>query len=87
MEEHFPAWTKITNDKEILSNIHGVDIKYTEPPTQHRLHDQTFSPYENSVIDAEANKLVEKGIITKVGHQKGKIVSNVFLCPKQDETH
>ena len=85
--EHFPAWTKITNDKEILSNIQGVDIEYTEPPTQHRLHNQTFSPCENSIVNAKVNKLVDKGVITKVNHQTGQIVSNIFLRPKQDGTY
>ena len=85
--EHFPAWTKITNYKEILPNIQGVDIEYTEPPTQHRLHDQTFSPCENSIVNAEVNKLVNKGIITKVDHQAEQIVFNIFLCPKQDGTY
>ena len=33
------------------------------------------------------NKLVDKGVITKVGHQTRQIVSNIFLRWKQDGTY
>ncbi|KAK2548274.1 hypothetical protein P5673_031601 [Acropora cervicornis] len=31
----FTAWTDITNDKEILSDVSGVKVECTETPVQH----------------------------------------------------
>jgi hypothetical protein len=33
------------------------------------------------------NKLLDKGVVIKVKHEKGQILSNIFLCPKPDGTH
>ena len=81
--KHFTAWSNITSDKEILSNVLGVAIECTEPPIQHKLYAQ-FCPSECSIIDAEVNKLLDKGVVIKVKHEKGQILSNIFLCPKPD---
>ncbi len=85
--KHFTAWSNITGDKEILSNVLGVAIECTEPPIQHKLYAQKFCPSECSIIDAEVNKLLDKGIVIKVKHEKGQILSNIFLRPKPDGTH
>ena len=44
--EHFTAWTKITQDSKILSNITGVVIECTETPVQLNLPGQKFHPHE-----------------------------------------
>ncbi len=85
--KHFTAWSNITSDKEILSNVLGVAIECTEPPIQHKLYAQKFCPSECSIIDAEVNKLLDKGVVIKVKHEKGQILSNIFLRPKPDGTH
>jgi hypothetical protein len=85
--KHFTAWSNITSDKEILPNVLGVAIECTEPPIQHKLYAQKFCPSECSIIDAEVNKLLDKGVVIKVKHEKGQILSNIFLRPKPDGTH
>lgn len=56
----FAAWTDITNDKEILSDVSGVSIECTETPVQHWLPSQKFDDHESNRINHEINKLVEK---------------------------
>ena len=49
--QHFPAWTEITNDKEVLSHITGVIIECAKEPAQHKLYPQKLSPRECSLLD------------------------------------
>ena len=85
----FVEWTKITSDKEILSNISGVAIELGNgTPTQHCLNAQKFQPYEYTILDGEINKLINKGVISKAAYtEPGQIVSNIFLHPKKDGSY
>ena len=51
---------------------------------QHRLPAQTFSEHEYVLVCEEIHKLLQKGVITKVGYKPGQIVSSIFLRPKKD---
>lgn len=42
---------------------------------------------EHEIIEREISKLLQKGIIVKVSHKKGQILSSIFLRPKKDGTH
>ena len=65
--KHFADWTKITSDREILSNISGVGIEVIDMPTQHSCNVQKFQPHEYPILDGEISKLLSKGVITKAG--------------------
>lgn len=84
---HFPAWTAITSDKEILSNVSGLKIDCDDTPTQHRLPSSKFLPHEYPIIDAEVKKLLHKGVIKHVHYEQGQVVSGIFLRPKKDGTY
>ena len=63
---NFVAWTEITNDKEVLSDVSGVHIECIKGPVQHWLSPQEFDDHESNIIDQEVSKLVEKRVIERV---------------------
>lgn len=83
----FAEWTKITSDKEILSNVSGVNIELTETPIQHSFNAQKFQPHEYPILDGEISKLLSKGVITKAVYEPGQIISSIFLHPKKDGSY
>jgi hypothetical protein len=86
--KHFADWTKITSDREILSNISGVGIEVIDMPTQHSFNVQKFQPHEYPILDGEISKLLSKGVITKAASaEPGQIVSSIFLHPKKDGSY
>ena len=83
----FIAWTDITNDKEILSDVSGVSIECTETPVQHWLPSQKFDDHESNRINQEMNKLLEKRVIEMVEYNPQNILSSIFLTPKKDGSY
>ena len=83
----FTAWTDITNDKEILSDVSGVSIECTETPVQHWLPSQKFDDHKSNRINQELNKLVEKRVIEMVEYNPQHILSSIFLTPKRDGSY
>ena len=83
----FTAWTDLTNDKEILSDVSGVSIECTETPVQHWLPSQKFDDHESNRINQEINKLVEKRVIEMVEYNPQHILSSIFLTPKRDGSY
>ena len=83
----FVNWTNITSDKDILSDIAGLQIECTTPPLQHTQYGQKFQPHEYQILDGEISKLLNKGVIAKVPDKPGQIVSNIFLRPKKDGSY
>ena len=51
----FAAWTEITNNKEILSDVSGVSIECTETPVQHWLPSQRFDDHKFNRKNQEIN--------------------------------
>ena len=85
---HLVHWTKITSDKEILSNVSGGSIELTDTPIQHSFNVRKFQPHEYPIMDGEIAKLLVKGVTTKVANAApGQIVSSIFLHPKKDGSH
>ena len=81
-------WVKLTSDKNILSDIKGVQIECTETPTQHRLIEvHSNGENDNAYIEQEIIKLSSKGVINTTEVEEGQIISNIFLRPKKDGTH
>ena len=84
----FAAWTEITNDKEILSDVSGVSIECTETPVQHWLPSQKFDDHEPfNRIKQEINKLVDKRVIEAVEYNPQHILCSIFVTPKRDESY
>ena len=85
--KHFPAWTKITSDKEILTNVTGVKIECSEEPVQLGPPGQKILLHEYQILDGEILKLVNKGVIKKVRPEATQFISSIFLRPKPDGSH
>jgi len=64
----FAAWRELTTGRVILSVL-GVSIECTTTPIQHRLPAQTFSEHEYVLVCKEIHKLLQKGLIPKVGYR------------------
>ena len=62
---HLVHWTKITSDKEILSNVSGGSIELTDTPIQHSFNVRKFQLHEYPIMDGEIAKLLVKGVTTK----------------------
>ena len=77
------AWTKVTDNSWILSNVAGVKIPFESVPIQ------TREPYpfrmgmdEREILSGEIQKLLYKKVVEQVDDCEGQFVSNVFLRPK-----
>ena len=84
---NFSAWTKITNDKEILSDVLGVHIECTETPVQYRCPAQTIPEHEHPTMKQEIDKLIQKRVITTARYDPKQIISSIFLRPKKDGSY
>lgn len=88
VSQHFPNWTNITSDREILLDISaGISIECSETPTQHWLPKQTFTKSEYPIIEGEIKKLLSKQVISQVEYNPNQFISGIFLRPKTDGTH
>ncbi|XP_028404044.1 uncharacterized protein LOC114526666 [Dendronephthya gigantea] len=85
--KHMDAWVGITNDKEILKNVQGVEIDLIELPSQTKAPVSKFQPHEFHLVDEAVTKLVKKDAVREVTPSKGQYVSKIFLRPKTDGTH
>ena len=80
ISNNFSAWTGITSDKEILSDIRGMAVELSELRVQHHFVPTKFNSAETTIM-------IKKGIIEKVSHEKHEIISNIFSIPKKGGTH
>ena len=69
---HFAAWSTLTSDKIILSDVLGAAIECTATPVQHKLPNQIFSEHEYHIVRQEVHKLLEKCVVTKVSPISGQ---------------
>ena len=74
ISNHFSAWTGITSDKEILSDIRGMAVELSELPVQYHFVPTKFNSAETAIIEQEINKMIKKGTIEKVLHEKHEII-------------
>ncbi|RUA04502.1 MAG: hypothetical protein DSY43_06170 [Gammaproteobacteria bacterium] len=81
------TWKTITSDREILGSVGGLQIEFTEKPVQQSLHNMSYNEGEKQAIDKEINKLLKKQVIMPTGHDKGEIISSIFVRPKKDGSH
>ena len=81
-------WKSITNDKEIINMVTGTNIEFNYVPVQSRpLAIHKFSDTEKKIIEAEINKLLNKGVIVKAERENGDFLSPIFLRQKKDGSY
>jgi len=80
---YYQEWLTVTNDKEILSWVQGIELPFTEKPIQNLLPKQgSFTPAETIAIHKEINNLLQMGAIVTCEHCKDEFLSPIFLVPK-----
>ena len=82
-------WRKITSDPEILDMVNGYTIELIDGPPPH--NNQSKYDFSRSIKkllhELELSKLITKSVIVPSCHEKGEVISPIFVCPKKDDTH
>lgn len=81
------VWKSITSDREILSSVAGLKMPFCDTPAQNRAYIMMFSAVEKDVISLEIQKLEKKQVIEPTRHERGEIISPIFVRPKKDGSH
>ena len=89
ISNNYENWKKITSDKFLLDIVaNGYKLEFESHPcllcTQKPIK---FNKHEKSVITELLEKLQNKGIIKRVKHEFGEVISNIFIRPKHDGSH
>jgi len=84
--KHFlQNWEKITSDHTILKNIQGVELNFSSIPHQQGSPpNQNMSQEYTSLMTAQIQEMLEKGVIKPVSNCKNQFISNLFLVPKKN---
>ena len=64
----------------------GLPIEFQSPP-ELLSRPNRFAKAEQEIITSEIKKLLARGVIKKSQHEKGKIISPIFLRVKADGSH
>ena len=84
--DYVDNWKLITSDQEILSMVQGIHINFQSRPFQKLPPSQSVKQSEMDVISTEIEKLLQKGVIITIGHEKGEFISPIFIRPKKDSS-
>ncbi|RLU18493.1 hypothetical protein DMN91_008850 [Ooceraea biroi] len=77
------AWSRITNDKRILTAILGYKLPFSQiPPSRPYLREPQLSTSERSLCAAEIDRLLTKGAIQRVDFVPDQYLSSYFLIDK-----
>ena len=88
LAKYIAAWSLTTIDPRILNIITGVIIEFDDTVCQLRAPNPiNFSPSEQTAVDCELTKLLNKRVIEPATKCEGQFISNIFLRPKRDGTH
>ena len=78
-------WKEITSDSEILNCVKGQYIEFSTQPTKNvGPKRKTFSISDSLVIEAEIQKLLDKGVIGPTQHESGEYISPIFVANEED---
>lgn len=79
----------MTNDKFILDIVsHGYEIEFeSEPCEECNRKPINFNLKEQDIITSLLNKFENKGVVVKTEHEKGEILSNIFIRPIADGSY
>ena len=84
----YANWRKITKDKFILELVmNGLTIDFTEIPPECHIKPISLKPYEETIIDNEILKLLDKQVIFESFYEPNEFVSSVFTRQKKDGAH
>lgn len=81
---HFlPQWRALTSDPFILQCVSGVKLQFTSVPHQVGVpREYLFNLQNETLLQIEVDKLISRGIVSKVERTKDLFVSNIFSRPK-----
>ena len=79
-------WEEMTDDKEILNMVKGVDVDFceTEIPSQESVVQMHFSQEQTKAVDTELQVLLSKGVVVPCSHSSDEYVPPIFIVPKKD---
>ncbi|CAB4027812.1 Hypothetical predicted protein [Paramuricea clavata] len=83
------AWTEITSDLFILDAVTHCHLEFDSLPESNVSNTRpyfTFNETEQTVIDGEIEKFLQKGIIRHSVPESGEVLSPMFITPKKDGT-
>ena len=79
LKQHKASWEALTSDSEVLSTASSLPVEFeTTPHLPQRPN--CFAKAEQQIILQKIEKLMRKGVIKKATHEKGEIISPIFLC-------
>ena len=89
VKNHLCQWETITQDPVILNAIQHYNIEFEEtPPLPLGIPKNIiFSASEREIVNNEIAKLLSKGVIEGAHYTPDGYISNVFVRPKNDNTH
>ena len=83
-------WEKITSDPFILDAVTHCHIEFDSEPKPRfsatRPH-SSFTEVEQTIIDDEIEKFLQKGIIRLSSFEDGQVISPILTRPKNDGSH
>ena len=86
IKHYATAWKSITSDPWVLQTVQGYRIEFEDFPSQSReIQQLSFTAQEQTLVDEEVTKLLDKNVIQKVQRQSGDFISNIFIRPKRME--
>ena len=81
-------WCKLTTDPYVLDLVQHAHLKFCEGFEPKQL--KNVQPYQMTqeviIVDNELEKLIQKGVITRVREEREVYLSNIFLRPKKNGT-
>ena len=89
MKDCVHAWTEITSDPFILDAVTHCHLEFdslSESNVSNTRPYFTFNETEQTVIDGEIEKFLQKGIIRHSVPESGEVLSPIFITPKKDGT-
>ena len=84
----FDKWKEITSDSEVLNCVKGQFIDFSTQPTRNLgPKRKTFNISDSLVIEAEIQKLLDKGVIVPTQHERGEYISPIFVANIKDGSY
>ena len=77
-------WENIKSDKEILKTADGLTLDFEQEHPSQKTKVMSGQSSQKGMI--EINKLIGKGVIEYIEHEKGDFISPMFFGSKPDET-
>ena len=72
-------WEAFTSDPEILETVSGLQIHLTDKIPHKGIVEYPFEVEKSFFIDTEIKSALQKQVIAKCGHEKGKFMPPISL--------